>query len=61
MLPVVRAFYPRSEDLGMTEIGGKQVHILATDPLRYAYASGDLLFYVNDLGLPLEDFFASLP
>jgi hypothetical protein len=61
MLPIVRAFYPPADDLGTTQIGGKEVTRLAQEPERYAYATGDLLFYVNDVGLPLEELFAALP
>jgi hypothetical protein len=61
MLPVVRAFYPPSDDLGTTRIGDKEVHILAREPNRYAYAADDLLVYVIDLGQPLDELFAALP
>jgi hypothetical protein len=61
MLPVVRAFYPPADDLGATRIGDKEVTLLAQEPNRYAYATGDLLFYVNDLGQPLDELFAALP
>jgi hypothetical protein len=61
MLPVVRAFYPPSDDLGTTRIGDKDVTLLAQEPDRYAYAADDLLFYVNDVGLPLDELFAALP
>lgn len=61
MLPVVRAFYPPVADLGTTRIGDKDVTVVAEEPNRYAYTSGDLLFYVNDLGAPLDELFTALP
>jgi hypothetical protein len=63
LLPFVKGAIPGASTAEITtaEVGGKQVTVIASDPVIHAYATGDLLALVNGPDDFLAAFFASLP
>jgi hypothetical protein len=63
LLPILLAFLqePPSGEPTTTELGGKQVLVVPSEPVIHAYATGDLVVYVNGPDVFMADLFASLP
>jgi hypothetical protein len=63
LLPFINAGFSGASSAAVTtsEIGGKQVKVIATEPIWNAYATGDLAIYAIGPDEFLQEYFASLP